>query len=210
MELEVYKIDGKKSTKKVILDDTIFGIDPNDHAIYLDVKQYLANKRQGTHSSKEKSQISGSTRKLKRQKGTGGARSGSIKSPLFAGGARAFGPHPRIYNFKLNKKVKHLARKSALSYKVKENQMMILEDFTFEEVKTKRFKELLTTLNLGEKKSLFILPEVDTHVYLSSRNMQKIKVLTAASINTYEILNATNLIVLESSIQKINKMFENN
>jgi large subunit ribosomal protein L4 len=210
MELEVYKIDGKKSTKKVALDDTIFGIEPNDHAIYLDVKQFLANKRQGTHSSKEKSQISGSTRKLKRQKGTGGARSGSIKSPLFSGGARAFGPHPRVYNFKLNKKVKHLARKSALSYKAKDNQILILEDFTFEEVKTKRFKELLSTLNLGEKNALFILPEVDTNVYLSSRNIQKAKVLTAASINTYEILHATNIILMESSVQKINEMFKNN
>lgn len=210
MELEVYKIDGKKSAKKVALDDTIFGIEPNDHAIYLDVKQYLANKRQGTHSSKEKSQISGSTRKLKRQKGTGGARSGSIKSPLFSGGARAFGPHPRVYNFKLNKKVKHLARKSALSYKAKDNQILILEDFTFEEVKTKRFKELLSTLNLGGKNALFILPEVDTNVYLSSRNIQKAKVLTAASINTYEILHATNIILMESSIQKINEMFKNN
>jgi large subunit ribosomal protein L4 len=210
MELEVYKIDGKKSTKKVALDDTIFGIEPNDHAIYLDVKQFLANKRQGTHSSKEKSQVSGSTRKLKRQKGTGGARSGSIKSPLFSGGARAFGPHPRVYNFKLNKKVKQLARKSALSYKVKDSQILILEDFTFEEVKTKRFKELLSTLKLNEKKSLFVLPEVDTNVYLSSRNIQKTKVLTAASINTYEILNASNLIVMESAIQKINEMFKNN
>jgi len=210
MELEVYKIDGKKSAKKVALDDTIFGIEPNDHAIYLDVKQFLANKRQGTHSSKEKSQVSGSTRKLKRQKGTGGARSGSIKSPLFSGGARAFGPHPRVYNFKLNKKVKQLARKSALSYKAKDSQILILEDFTFEEVKTKRFKELLSTLSLGDKKSLFVLPEVDTNVYLSSRNIQKTKVLTAASINTYEILNASNLIIMESSIQKINEMFKNN
>jgi large subunit ribosomal protein L4 len=210
MELEVYKIDGKKSTKKVALDDTIFGIEPNDHAIYLDVKQFLANKRQGTHSSKEKSQVSGSTRKLKRQKGTGGARSGSIKSPLFTGGARAFGPHPRVYNFKLNKKVKQLARKSALSYKIKDNQILILEDFTFEEVKTKRFKELLSTLNLNEKKSLFVFPDVDLNVYLSSRNIQKTKVLTAASINTYEILNASNLILMEGSIQKINEMFKNN
>jgi large subunit ribosomal protein L4 len=210
MELEVFKIDGKKSTKKIVLDDTIFGIDPNDHAIYLDVKQFLANKRQGTHSSKEKSQVSGSTRKLKRQKGTGGARSGSIKSPLFSGGARAFGPHPRVYNFKLNKKVKQLARKSALSYKVKDSQILILEDFTFEEVKTKRFKELLSTLKLSEKKSLFVLPEVDTNVFLSSRNIERTKVLTAASINTYEILNANNLIIMESAIQKIDEMFKNN
>ncbi|MEI6853965.1 MAG: 50S ribosomal protein L4, partial [Bacteroidota bacterium] len=141
---------------------------------------------------------------------TGGARSGSIKSPLFSGGARAFGPHPRVYNFKLNKKVKQLARKSALSYKVKDSQILILEDFTFEEVKTKRFKELLSTLNISEKKSLFVLPEVDSNVYLSSRNIQRTKVLTAASINTYEILNANSLIVMEGAIQKINEMFKNN
>jgi large subunit ribosomal protein L4 len=170
MELEVYKIDGNKSARTVSLDDSIFGIEPNDHAIYLDVKQFLANKRQGTHSSKERSQMSGSTRKLKRQKGTGGARSGDINSPVFSGGARAFGPHPRVYNFKLNKKVKQLARKSALTYKAKDNQIIILEDFTFEEIKTRRFKELLSSLNLGEKKALFVLPEVDTKVYLSSRN----------------------------------------
>jgi large subunit ribosomal protein L4 len=207
MELVVYKTDGNKSSRKVVLDDTIFGIEPNDHAIYLDVKQFLANKRQGTHSSKEKSEVSGSTRKLKRQKGTGGARSGSIKSPLFSGGARSFGPHPRVYGFKLNKKVKHLARKSALSYKINDNQFMVLEDFTFEEVKTKRFQELLIALNLNGKKSLFVLPEVDANVYLSSRNVQRTKVLTAASINTYEILNANTFIVMESAIQKINEMF---
>lgn len=208
MELEVYTIDGKKSTKKVALDSTIFGIEPNDHAIYLDVKQFMANKRQGTHSSRERSMMSGSTKKLKRQKGTGGARSGDINSPVFSGGARAFGPHPRVYNFKLNKKIKQLARKSALSYKAKENKIMVLEDFTFEEIKTKRFMELLSSLNVNSKKSLFVLPEVDLNVYKSSRNIPKTKVLTTASINTYEILNANELILLESSVQKINEMFK--
>jgi len=208
MELEVYKIDGNTTARKIVLDEAIFGIEPNDHAIYLDVKQFLANKRQGTHSSKERSQMSGSTRKLKRQKGTGGARSGDINSPVFSGGARAFGPHPRVYNFKLNKKVKQLARKSAFTYKAKDAQILILEDFTFEEVKTKRFNELLAALKIGEKKSLFILPEVDTNVYLSSRNLQKAKVLTAASINTYEILHATNLVIMESSLEKITEMLK--
>lgn len=207
MELEVYKTDGNKTAKKVSLDDSIFGIEPNDHAIYLDVKQHMANKRQGTHSSKERSMMSGSTKKLKRQKGTGGARSGDINSPVFSGGARAFGPHPRYYGFKLNKKVKQLARKSALSYKALNNQIMVLEDFTFDAIKTKRFQELMTALKVDTKKSLFLLPEVDTNVYLSSRNIQKAKVITTASVNTYEILNAHNLILLESSLPKLNEMF---
>ncbi len=208
MELDVYKIDGSKTTKKVSLDDAIFGIEPNDHAIYLDVKQFLANRRQGTHSSKERSQMSGSTKKLKRQKGTGGARSGDTNSPVFVGGARAFGPHPRVYNFKLNKKVKQLARRSALTYKAKDNQIILLEDFTFEEVKTKSYLELLSKLNLAGKKTLMVLPYVDNNVYLSSRNLKDSKVLTAESINTYEILNANNLLLIESSVQKINEMFQ--
>ena len=208
MELVVHKIDGSETTRKVALDDTIFGIEPNDHAIYLDVKQHLANKRQGTHSSKERSQMSGSTRKLKRQKGTGGARSGDINSPVMVGGARAFGPHPRVYNFKLNKKVKQLARKSALTYKAKQNQIMILEDFSFEEIKTSRYKELLTNLKVADQKTLMVLPESDPKVYMSSRNIQKAKVLTAASINTYDILNAGNILIVESSVQKINEMFQ--
>lgn len=209
MELEIYKIDGTKSSKMIAIDDSIYGIEPNDHAIYLDVKQFLANKRQGTHSSKERSQMSGSTRKLKRQKGTGGARSGDINSPVLSGGARAFGPHPRVYNFKLNKKVKLLARKSALSYKAKYSNIIILEDFTFEEIKTKRFKELISKLNLNETKALFIIPDVDKNIYLSSRNIQRTKVLTAASINTYEILYANNLVIMEGAIEKINEMFNN-
>ena len=208
MELVIYKKDGSKSDKKVELDDTIFGIEPNDHAIYLDVKQYLANQRQGTHSSLEKSMISGSTRKLKKQKGTGGARAGSIKSPLFKGGARAFGPHPRIYNFKLNKKVKQLARASALSYKVKENNLFILEDFSFEQPKTKESVNLLTNFNLLNKKALIVLPEPNKNVYLSARNLQNVKVVNASYINTYDVMHANTLLVLESSIleiQKINK-----
>jgi large subunit ribosomal protein L4 len=208
MELEVYKKDGTKTDKKVELDDTIFGIDPNDHAIYLDVKQYLANQRQGTHSSLEKSMISGSTRKIKKQKGTGGARAGSIKSPLFRGGARAFGPHPRDYNFKLNKKVKQLARASALSYKVKENNIFILEDFGFDNPKTKESVSLLTSFNLLNKKALIVLPELNKNVYLSSRNLQNVKVVNASFINTYDVMRANTLLVLESSIaeiQRINK-----
>jgi len=208
MELVVHKIDGSTTTRKVALDDAIFGIEPNDHAIYLDVKQHLANKRQGTHSSKERSQMSGSTRKLKRQKGTGGARSGDINSPLFVGGARAFGPQPRVYNFKLNKKVKQLARKSALTYKAKQNEIMILEDFSFEEIKTSRYKELLANLKVADQKTLMVLPESDQKVYMSSRNIQKARVLTAASINTYDILNAGNILIVESSVQKINEMFQ--
>lgn len=208
MELEVYKKDGTKTDKKVELDDTIFGIDPNDHAIYLDVKQYLANQRQGTHSSLEKSMISGSTRKIKKQKGTGGARAGSIKSPLFRGGARAFGPHPRDYNFKLNKKVKQLARASALSYKVKENNIFILEDFGFDNPKTKESVNLLSSFNLLNKKALIVLPELNKNVYLSSRNLQNVKVVNASFINTYDVMRANTLLVLESSIaeiQRINK-----
>jgi large subunit ribosomal protein L4 len=208
MELVVHKIDGSTTTRKVALDDAIFGIEPNDHAIYLDVKQHLANKRQGTHSSKERSQMSGSTRKLKKQKGTGGARSGDINSPVFSGGARAFGPHPRVYNFKLNKKVKQLARKSALTYKAKQNEIMILEDFSFEEIKTSRYKELLANLKVADQKTLMVLPESDQNVYMSSRNIQKARVLTAASINTYDILNAGNILIVESSVQKINEMFQ--
>ncbi|HOY31430.1 MAG TPA: 50S ribosomal protein L4 [Bacteroidales bacterium] len=208
MELVVHKIDGSETTRKVALDDAIFGIEPNDHAIYLDVKQHLANKRQGTHSSRERSQMSGSTRKLKRQKGTGGARSGDINSPVFVGGGRAFGPHPRVYNFKLNKKVKQLARKSALTYKAKQNQIVVLEDFTFEEIKTKRYEELLKNLKVADQKTLMVLPETDQKVYMSSRNIEKAKVLAASSLNTYDILNAGNLLIVESSVQKINEMFQ--
>jgi large subunit ribosomal protein L4 len=206
MELEVYKISGDKTDKKVTLNDDIFGITPNDHAIWLDVKQYLANLRQGTHKTKEKSELSGSTRKIKRQKGTGTARAGSIKSPLFHGGARVFGPRPRDYEIKLNKKLKRLARKSALAYKVKENGITILEDFHFEEIKTKTYISLLKSFNMEDKKTLLVLPQTDMNVLLSARNLKKSKVARAEIINTYDILNATNLLIAESSVPIIEEI----
>ncbi len=209
MELVVYKIDGSETTKKVKLDDSIYGIEPNDHAIYLDVKQILANKRHGTHSAKEKSDLTGSTRKIKRQKGTGGARAGSIKNPLFKGGARVFGPRPRDYGFKLNKNVKQLARKSALSYKLKENNIKILEDFSFETPKTKNCIKLLENFNLKDKKTLLVLPKSNNNVYLSSRNIENIKIVLASTLNTYEILNANSVIIVESSVKEIDGMFKN-
>ena len=206
MELEVYNISGQKTTKKAKLDDSVFSIEPNDHAIYLDIKQYMANGRQGTHSSKEKGEITGSTKKLKKQKGTGTARFGSIKSPLFRGGGRIFGPQPRVYGFKLNKKLKRLARKSALTYKAKENGIIILEDFTFESPKTKSFISLLKNFELQDKKVLMILAQNDKNVYLASRNIQGTKIVDAASINTYDILNANNIIIAESSLKEIEKI----
>lgn len=207
MEIEVYNISGAKTAKKVKLDDAIFAIEPNDHAIYLDVKQYLAAQRQGTHKSKERSEISGSTKKLKRQKGTGGARAGDINSPLFKGGGRAFGPQPRDYDFKLNKKVKKLARKSALSYKAKENGILVLEDFSFEGPKTKDYVEIIKNLNLTGKKTLLVLAEQSNNVLLSARNLKKTKVITSSSINTYDIMNANNLLLVESSVKEIGKIF---
>jgi large subunit ribosomal protein L4 len=209
MELEVYNIQGAKTTRKVTLDDTVFGIEPNDHAIYLDVKQYMANKRQGTHSSKEKSTVSGSTKKLKKQKGTGGARAGSIKNPLFRGGARVFGPQPRDYNFKLNKKLKTLARKSALSYKAKENNITVVEDFTFETPKTKNFIEILKGLQLTGEKTLLVVPNLDINLGLSLRNLKKVKIIRANDLNTYEILDAGKLLVMESSVKEIEKVHQN-
>jgi large subunit ribosomal protein L4 len=210
MELEVYNISGQKTAKKALLDDNIFSIAPNDHAIYLDVKHHMAAKRQGTHKSKEKGEIDASTKKLKRQKGTGSARYGSIKSPLFKGGGRVFGPVPREYGFKLNKKVRRLARKSALSYKVKENNLIILEDFTFETPKTKSFIDLLKNFKLEDKKVLMVLAENDKNVYLSSRNLQKAKIVSAASINTYDILNANHVLIAEGSLKEIEKTHSNN
>ncbi len=209
MELAVYNTKGEKTAKTVTLSDSIYNIDPSDHAIYLDTKQYLANQRQGTHSSKEKSTVSGSTRKLKKQKGTGGARAGSIKSPLMRGGARVFGPHPRDYSFKLNKKLKELARISALSYKAKSNSIIVLEDFTYETPKTKNFAELLQNLKLDGRKTLMVLADVDKAVYLSSRNLQRAKVIRACDLNTYEIVKANNLVILESTIAEIEKTFQN-
>ena len=209
MEVAVYNVSGAKTDRKIKLDDAIFGIEPNDHAIYLDVKQFMANRRQGTHSSKEKSQLTGSTRKLKKQKGTGGARSGSIKSPLFKGGARVFGPHPRDYDFKLNKKLKKLARKSALSYKAKDDSIMVVEDFTFETPKTRNFTELLKSLKTEGKKILLVTSTVDMNVLLSSRNLTKVKVIQASDLNTYEILDAGRLLLTESSVKEIETIHAN-
>jgi large subunit ribosomal protein L4 len=203
MQVEIVNISGKKTAKKVDLIDSIFAAEPNDHCIYLDVKQFLANQRQGTHKSKERAEISRTTKKLKRQKGTGGARAGSMKSPLFIGGGRAFGPRPHEYGFKLNKKVKALARVSALSYKAKDNAITVLEDFNFEAPKTKNFIDLMKNLNLSDKKTLLVLGDTNKNVYLSSRNIQGAKVVKASDLNTYDILNAENLVLAESSVKVI-------
>ena len=207
MELSVYNIKGEDTGRKVTLDDAIYGIEPNDHAIYLAVKQYMANRRQGTAKSKERSEISGSTRKLGRQKGGGGARRGDINSPLLVGGARVFGPKPRDYSFKLNKKVKALARRSALSYKAKENSIIVVEDFTFDAPKTKSYIEMLNNLKVNDKKSLVVLPDVDRNVYLSGRNLQGTKVAVAKTLNTYIVLDASVLLLTEKSVMEINEAF---
>jgi len=209
MELTVYNIKGEKTSRTVVLNDEIFSITPNDHAIYLDAKQYLANQRQGTHDSLEKSTVSGSTKKLKKQKGTGGARAGSIKSPLFRGGARVFGPHPRDYSFKLNKKLKKLARMSALSYKAQENSIIVVEDFSFDVPKTKQFAEVLSALKVAGSKTLMVFPDTNTNVVLSARNLPRTWVSRASDLNTYEILRAKNLVITESSLGEIVKSFEN-
>ena len=209
MELSVYNIKGEDTGRKVTLNDSIYGIEPNDHAIYLAVKQYMANRRQGTAKSKERSEISGSTRKLGRQKGGGGARRGDINSPLLVGGARVFGPKPRDYGFKLNKKVKDLARRSALSYKAKENSIIVVEDFTFDSPKTKSYIELLNNLKVADKRSLVVLPDVDRNVYLSGRNLQDTKVTIAKTLNTYIVLDAGVLLITEKSIKEINDAFNN-
>ena len=203
MEVNVLNIKGEDTGRKVTLNEAIFGIDPNDHAIYLDVKQYLANQRQGTHKSKERSEISGSTRKLGRQKGGGGARRGDINSPLLRGGARVFGPKPRDYSFKLNKKLKQLARKSALSYKAQENGIMVVEDFTFEAPKTKDFVNVVNNLKVADKKLLVVLAGADKNVYLSARNIQRTKLAIASDINTYIVLDAEKLVVTESALKAI-------
>ena len=203
MELKVYNINGSETGRTITLDDSIFAIEPNDHAIYLDCKQYLADQRQGTHKSKERSEIAHSTRKLKRQKGTGGARSGDIKSPVFVGGGRIFGPKPRDYRFKLNIKVKRLARRSALSYKVADNAMTIVENFVFEAPKTKKMIEVLTKLNVNDKKSLFVIENQNNFVSLSARNLKNVKVVNVSQLNTYDIVNATNIVVSEGSISEI-------
>ena len=200
MEVNVLNIKGQETGRKVVLNDAIFAVEPNDHVIYLDVKQYMANQRQGTHKSKERSEISGSTRKLGRQKGGGGARHGDINSPLLRGGGRVFGPKPRDYGFKLNLKVKKLARKSALSYKAQENAIIVLEDFVFEAPKTKEFVKITKNLKVDGKKLLFLLPDTNKNVYLSARNLQRAEVLEAAKVNTYKILNADVLVVTEQSL----------
>ena len=206
MELSVYKINGKKTSKKIKLDKAVFGLEPNDHAIYLDVKSYLANKRQGTHKSKERADIKGSTRKIKKQKGTGTARAGSIKNPLFRGGGRIFGPIPRDYSQKVNKKVKRLARKSALSIKAKEKSIFIIEDFQMEKPNTKEFTKMLKALGISGKKNLLILEELNKNVYLSSRNLKNSNVVIDSELNTYGISNANNLIISEGSIPKIESL----
>ena len=203
MEVKVLNISGKETGAKVQLPEGIFGIEPNDHAIYLDVKQYLANQRQGTHKSKQRNEIAGSTRKLYKQKGTGGARAGSIKSPLFNGGGRIFGPQPRDYSFKLNKKLKELARKSALAYKAKGDSLLVLEDFSFETPKTKNFLNLLSALNFSDEKTLVVLAEGNKNVYLASRNLPKAKVVVASDLNTYDVLNAAKLVLTTGSVKSL-------
>lgn len=197
MELSVYKIDGTESGRKVTLDSTVFGIEPNDHAIYLDVKQYLANQRQGTHKTKEKWEVNYSTKKIIRQKGSGGARHGSLKANIFVGGGRVFGPKPRDYGFKLNKKVKQLARYSALSYKVKEDSLKVIENFNFEKPKTKELLKIVENLKVNDRRVLLVLPQYIDNIYLSSRNLTNIKVVNVNEISTYDVLNATSLLFLE-------------
>ena len=203
MEVSVLNINGQETGRKVVLNDAIFGIEPNDHVLYLDVKQYLANQRQGTAKTKERSEMSGSTRKLGRQKGGGGARRGDINSPVLVGGARVFGPKPRDYSFKLNKKVKVLARKSALSYKAKENAIIVVEDFDMAAPKTKEYVNIVKNLQLGERKSLLLLPNVNKNVYLSARNLQRSEVMTASALNAYKVLNADVLVITEKSLEAI-------
>ena len=205
MKLTIYDIAGAETGRTEELKPEIFGIEPSDHAIYLDVKQYLANKRQGTHKSKERAEVSYSTRKIKKQKGTGGARAGSIKSPVFIGGGRVFGPRPRDYNFKLNKKVKQLARVSALSYKAKDNNLLVVEDFNFEAPKTKEFVQLRNNLKIQDKKLLLVIHEQNKNVYLSSRNLNGSKVVTLSELNTYDIMNASTLVFSEKTIDALQK-----
>ena len=206
MELAVYNTLGKETGKKVVLSDAVFGVEANDHAIYLDVKQYLANQRQGTHKSKQKNEVAGSTKKLKRQKGTGGARAGSIKSPLFPGGGRVFGPVPRDYSFKLNKKLKQLARRSALTYKAQDNAITVVEDFVMEAPKTKKAIELTKNLNVAEKKVLLVLPESNLNLQLSCRNIPSVKPILASNLNTYEVMNASALVMVEGAENVLNVM----
>ena len=204
MEVAVYNIKGEDTGRKVTLNDSVFGIEPNEHVVYLDVKQYMANQRQGTHKSKERSEIAGSTRKLHKQKGGGGARIGDIKSPELDGGGRIFGPRPRNYEFKLNKKVKQLARKSALSYKAQENQIIVVEDFTFEAPKTKEFVNFAKNIKVADKKALLVLAGQNKNVFLSARNLPNVEIVTASDLNTYKILDNKSLVLSESSVAVIN------
>ncbi len=207
MELTVVKINGEDTGRKIALNDSVFGIEPNDHAIYLDVKQILNNKRQGTHDSRERSDISGSTRKIKRQKGTGTARAGDIKNPVFRGGGRVFGPHPRDYNMKLNKKLKRLARLSALAYKVKDNEILIIEDFKFDTIKTKNYLQILNDLHIENQKTLLVVNEADRNLYFSARNIPSAKVLKAETINTYDILNSNRIVFMEGALKTTEELF---
>ena len=206
MELSVYKIDGTESGKKVALDEKVFGIEPNDHAIWLDVKQYLANQRQGTHKTKDRSEVAYSTKKLIRQKGSGGARHGSLKAGIYVGGGRVFGPKPRDYSFKLNKKLKQLARHSALTYKAKENAIIIVEDFNLDAPKTKDFVNITKNLKVDGKKLLFLLPDANKNVYLSARNLQRADVMAASTLNTYKVLDADVLVMTENSLKTIDEI----
>ncbi len=208
MNVAVVKYNGEDTGRKVTLSKEVYGIEPNDHAIYLDVKQYLANQRQGTHKSKERAEIVGSTKKIKRQKGTGTARAGSIKSPIFKGGGRVFGPRPRNYSFKLNKKLKELARRSALAYKAKDKSISVVEDFSFEAPKTKEYINMLNALSVADKKTLLVLPESNRNVVLSGRNVPNTRVTTADQLNTYDVLDADNLILSESSVEKIDNLLK--
>ncbi len=206
MDIAVVKYSGENTGRTVSLHSDVFGIEPNDHAIWLDVKSYLANQRQGTHKSKQRNEITGSSKKLKKQKGTGGARAGNIKNPLYKGGGRVFGPTPRDYSFKLNKKVKDLARKSALAYKAKDNMIAVLEDFKFDAAKTKNYLSMLKSLSFLDKKILLVIPEANANIVLSGRNIQNSKIITADQINTYDVMNAEQLIFVESSLSKIDNL----
>lgn len=207
MELNIVNIKGEETGRKIELSDSVFSIEPNDHAIYLDVKQYLANNRQGTHKAKERSEVAGSTKKIKKQKGTGTARAGDIKNPIFRGGGRMFGPRPRDYSFKLNKKLKHLARLSALSYKARNNAIVVIEDFSFEAPKTSEFVALRKNLKLDGSRTLFVTKDVERNVVLSNRNIQRSEISVASALNTYSIMKAQSLVLTESSVQEIGNLF---
>lgn len=210
MEIAILNTSGQETGRNVVLNEAIYAVEPNDHAIYLDVKQYLANQRQGTHKAKDRGEVSGSTRKLKRQKGTGGARAGSIKSGTIRGGGRMFGPQPRDYSFKLNKKLKELARKSALTYKAQANDIVVLEDFVLDGPKTKKFVDIQNNLKINDKKSLIVLSEANKNLYLSSRNLQNVEIVTASDLSTYKIMRAKKLVLVESSVAKMDELFKLN